>query len=731
MSITPPEPFTLDEFPDSKLTMSSGPEEALTTGKNTSSDSRLSPPLSPIAHPKRPIKGDSKDKKRAPKRVKLKNHGLENNLFDDIKAGEKRSQPKQHDADKSRDRVLRKLQAACSPKDLKQFRRDKMEFLAAAKSVGHAAVKPVDNGLWKIPGIKTPLKSHQVMGAGRALAIERRKSGVLVADQMGLGKTLQALASIANSRPSRRKDDILPTLIVSTPNNHIQWKDEILKHCVTLKPTEMNSPGIGRVVAWRKADAATRFLDPLYELLTAHIVLTTYSEVVESDKKSGLLHQVKFYRIILDEAHLIRNPSSATAVACHALQSHRAWVMTGTPLVNGTEDLYSQLKFIKHKACLSEEELKDSSAEDLFNLHSGTLQKCTIYRTYATSLFGGPLVKLPPMQRTEIRFALEGLEREVYLKFHNAFAKVIEEIDDEGEKAERIFGLCLRLRQLVSHPKMLQITLCEFLKQDEVKDFLEVLDENRYEDERDRTLARLLNRAIKKFELEKEMRSLTDPNKSVLCYPNCVSCKKPSQHPRKASCTHVYCSQCLQDLRKRLGPGTVLCNACLGVINHDECYIHENEAELDRQARSRSSNVRKGKSSEGMLDEWRDAKGKVYRSAKVAETVRRTKAFLSLPGNKNKRIIWFCQWLGLAEVLVEVCKEERWQCLQYHGSLSSEQKDKAIVDFGDPAKKKRVLIMSLKAGGVGLNLTVASMVIIVDHWRVTFQAYLSHVNIAR
>src|SRR5690606_3623166 len=58
------------------------------------------------------------------------------------------------------------------------------------------------------------------------------------------------------------------------------------------------------------------------------------------------LFSLSFLRIILDEAHTIKNRRSKTSRACYALAADHRWVLTGTPIVNRLEDLFSLVRFL-------------------------------------------------------------------------------------------------------------------------------------------------------------------------------------------------------------------------------------------------------------------------------------------------------------------------------------------------------------------------------------------------
>ncbi len=209
------------------------------------------------------------------------------------------------------------LAESCGSMKMDEITRD-----LATLAKGGAEIPPVP-----IPkAIKAKLRSYQKEGfAWMVFLAERGLSGVL-ADDMGLGKTLQSLAFIHY----RNKHDPGVHLVVAPRSVVDNWNDECAKFLPSM-PVYIHL-GLDRT-------------KDVKDLPPKGILLTSYN-ILQRD--ITLLRELEFSTIILDEAHIIRNPEAKTTKAAISLvdRSHRRVCLSGTPVQNCAEDLWSIFHFL-------------------------------------------------------------------------------------------------------------------------------------------------------------------------------------------------------------------------------------------------------------------------------------------------------------------------------------------------------------------------------------------------
>ena len=168
--------------------------------------------------------------------------------------------------------------------------------------------------------LKVPLFPYQIRGALFAACRGR----VILADDMGLGKTIQA---IAGAELLRCRRGIERVLVVAPASVKYQWKTEIEKFC--------NLPA--QVIDGLMPHRKKLYASPTFFNLTSY-------ELVLKDIED--MHNMRPDLIILDEAQRIRNWATATARIIKQMKSRYAFVLTGTPLENKLEELFSVVEFV-------------------------------------------------------------------------------------------------------------------------------------------------------------------------------------------------------------------------------------------------------------------------------------------------------------------------------------------------------------------------------------------------
>lgn len=190
-------------------------------------------------------------------------------------------------------------------------------------------------------GLRSEPKPHQVQAfAWFAEAWERRMPGVLLADDMGLGKTFQALMFLLwlRSKTPHQK----PVLIVAPTGLLRNWQAELSQHIeADLMGPVVEAFGANlrnfRLEAGSDIRGGTSRLD-VSEWNDAGIVLTTYETMRDYHMSFA---RIPFAAIVYDEIQKLKNPASQMTRAAKALNGTIQIAMTGTPVENRLQDLWS------------------------------------------------------------------------------------------------------------------------------------------------------------------------------------------------------------------------------------------------------------------------------------------------------------------------------------------------------------------------------------------------------
>jgi superfamily II DNA or RNA helicase len=207
--------------------------------------------------------------------------------------------------------------------------------------------EPVDLSFAPPESLRSTLKPHQVEGLSWLMeTLKRGMPGALLADDMGLGKTLQALCALAWRWEQGRagKQQGKPSLIVAPTGLLNNWRDEIERHLApgTFGGIEMAfGPHLKRLRQSANAGTDTSLGASTLDVsrwLEAGLVLTTFETLRDYHLSFARL---RFALIVFDEAQKAKNPASQITRAAKTLNAELKIAMTGTPVENRLQDLWS------------------------------------------------------------------------------------------------------------------------------------------------------------------------------------------------------------------------------------------------------------------------------------------------------------------------------------------------------------------------------------------------------
>ncbi|PQM40972.1 putative SWI/SNF-related matrix-associated actin-dependent regulator of chromatin subfamily A member 3-like 3 [Prunus yedoensis var. nudiflora] len=494
-------------------------------------------------------------------------------------------------------------------------------------------------------------------------ATQMARGGIL-ADAMGLGKTVMTIALIL-ARPVRRSSNSIEiakrrridsdtstpfkprggTLVVCPMSLLSQWKDELETHS--------ESESISIFVHY----GGYRSTDPKV-ISVQDVVLTTYgvlSTSYKSDGENSIFHQIDWYRVVLDEAHSIKSSKTQVAQAAFALSSHCRWCLTGTPIQNNLEDLYSLLCFcmLNHGATghaygianivlsitrwskLIQRPYESGDPRGL-RLIKAILRSLMLRRTKETKdKKGRPILVLPPTDIQTLSVNSQKLNATFMMPFL-------------GDQKSSLISLWHK----ASLPDLDELARRFLEANRDASTSKQIVPTQAYVEEVVESIRRGENK-------------------------ECPICLELADDPGVSSL-------------KLADTSTGRCPICRQWLKYTDLIACPSESRF--QANTEGN--------------WTES-SKVLKLLDCLEHILRS--------DSGAKSIVFSQWTAFLDLLETPMKKRGIGFLRFDGKLSQTQRERVLNEFNE-TRQKMVLLTSLKTGGVGLNLTAASNVFIMDPW---------------
>ena len=288
-------------------------------------------------------------------------------------------------------------------------------------------------------GINAEFREYQMKGFGWLWFMYKYGLNGILADDMGLGKTLQALTVL---QKAKEEDGPMPTLVIAPTTVVFNWESEIQKFAPTLSCLKLQ--GGERKQFFKKI--------PEYD-----VVITSYALLRRDIAK---LKDINFRYVILDESQNIKNATSQTAQAVKQLNSQHKLALSGTPIENKLEELWSVFDFLMPGFLFSMADFNSRYVNPIMERQDKIVEKrlkLQIYPFILRRMKRDVAKDLPDKVENIAYCELTDEQRDFYLQvLDSTKEELFKSIEQNGLEKSRlsIFSALLRMRQICCHPKL-------------------------------------------------------------------------------------------------------------------------------------------------------------------------------------------------------------------------------------------------------------------------------------
>ncbi|PKI83952.1 DNA helicase rad5 [Malassezia vespertilionis] len=553
----------------------------------------------------------------------------------------------------------------------------------------------------------------------------RGARGGILADEMGLGKTIMLASLIHANRaldspeqPAKKARTLrqpslasafgaqrrtagksCATLVVAPMSLLSQWKSELERASV---------PGSLRVLLYY-GDAREQLACALHES-RVDVVITSYGTLTHEYKReieragTCLLFAESWHRVILDEAHNIKNRSTVAARASFLLHADRRWALTGTPIQNRLTDLYSLLRFLRVEPwgdvsffnSFLAKPFASQSARAL-DIVQSILSSILLRREKGSHDKDGRLiVELPEKRFDTQRLAFSPAEREIYNSVYDRARARFRRLAAQGlvgRNFSLIFSVLMRLRQAVCHPMLVLHDRAS--RPESMPD--EVNEEEKFYQH--------IHALIAKFQQGADGADGAHFALHVL-----------DQLAQPCEADEEECPFCMELRQSKCFLPLCMHHGCR------ECLVQYLQACEDRGEEPHCPVCRKGPvQAEDLVESVRPQAPSRHKSeAPPLRGSTKLDALLTqlaqlMSNDSTMKGVIFSQFTGFLDLIQAHLKKAGYTFFRLDGRTSQAERAAILAQFAE-CDAQALFLISLRAGGVGLNLTAANHVWLMDCW---------------
>ncbi|KAJ5395368.1 uncharacterized protein N7487_009671 [Penicillium crustosum] len=531
--------------------------------------------------------------------------------------------------------------------------------------------------------ITRKLKPFQLEGLNWMMAQEKTQyKGGLLGDEMGMGKTIQAVSLIMSDYPQAD-----PTLVLVPPVALMQWVSEIKEY----------TDGKLKVLVYHNSDPKVKKLTRA-DVRKYDVVMISYASLESMHRKQekgfsrgetmvkadSVIHAVHYHRLILDEAHSIKSRTTGVARACFALEANYKWCLSGTPVQNRIGEFFSLLRFLQVKpfACYF---CKECDCEQLqwTSTKEGRCTECSHTGFMHISIFNKEILN-PIIEGKTQKQRKDGLDKLRLITDHIMLRRM---------KHQHTKSMELPAKRITLHN--------EFFGEIEQDFSRSIMTNSTRKFDTYVSEGVMLNNYANIFGLIMQMRQVANHpdlilkkrrkrGSTLLC---AASVMTPQKMPSGLSAVMNSVANSFQDDSKHVD--CPQCHIALS-IDLDQPTLAEYEESVKKNSIINRIS----------MESWTS-------STKIEMLL--YELFKERSKSHTPKSIIFSQFTSMLQLVEWRLRHAGFNTVMLDGSMTPAQRQKSIEHFMTKPEVE-VFLVSLKAGGVALNLTEASRVFIVDPW---------------
>jgi len=550
---------------------------------------------------------------------------------------------------------------------------------------------------------------------------ELKKIGGVLGDEMGLGKTYVGLGLIYYD--FFFNPETIPTLIIVTLSLIYHWKNEAINN-FGFKEEE--------IFIYHEFDRNKRFShyiennkiddNNILKLNKIKIIITTY-DIIQNDfkkKNNSLLYKLKWNRVLFDEAHITRNKKTKTFKSLQEIQTNFQWAITGTPFINFVSDIRSLSYICTPHFILNN---KNKHLSELWK------QKYFLRRTK-------DILNLPKLTKIDVWLEFDIEELNIYTKIKKEGEEKYNKIKKNKKNYQELLTILLRLRQCSIHYILhygqffTTMLLKLYLKKFPEKNSLLLNNEK---------LIKLNNKKSILINIEESINSnkINQNKDNYLLFENnineiFINEKKysPENNSNKKKINNTKNQfKILQnfDILKWVN----LFINCKSINNNNKNEIEINSFEKNDSINyfplrlNNKDQIETNFLLKNFITEKYDKK--------VLETINKFQNLFNikvctklkfllqtvekiLSNSSSSKIVIFTNFITLIDLIELLFLEHSLKILRFDGTEKKLQNKEKILDTFKKDDSFKIILVSLKAGGVGLNFLPADYLFLLDPW---------------